>query len=235
MTPKEQGQERKELDFGKIEYLISDWDGTLADSMPAYTESFVKTLEETLNIQREDSQKYYLSSAGEPLSYQFREAARRFAKVITDSTYLENKFWRKLEGFKPDVLPGAKEFLAQVKKRGVKIIIWSGTRADILEEKIRLLSFSDLIDYAIGSEPGNLNLVKGPVLFAKIAEHFGISEDELRQKSVVLGDGIGDIKAGIAVGVPTIGIVGPQSKDALRTAGANLILNNLESLTELFD
>lgn len=235
MNPKEQGKERKELDFGKIEYLISDWDGTLTDSMPAYTESFSKTLERVFGIQKEVSRQYYLDSAGDSLSSQLRETARRFAQVkIEDTTQLEQQFWQNLTGFKPHVLPKAKEFLAQVKIRGIKIIIWSGTRPDVLEEKIKLLTFSSLVDYAVGSEPGSSNLVKGPGLFAKIAEHFGVSEDELRQKSVVLGDGSGDIKVGLALGVPTIGIVGTQSKGVLENAGANLIVDNLEALAKFF-
>lgn len=235
MNPKEQSKERKGLDFDKIEFLISDWDGTLTDSMSAYTKSFAGALNEALGIDIEDSREYFLSTAGEPLSNQLKTAARRFAGVeIQDSTPLENTFWRNLTGFKPDIIPGAKEFLTKLKKREVKIIVWSGTKTDVLQEKIKLLSFSGLVDYAIGNEPGSSTLVKGPGLFSKIAEYFGISEDELRQKSVVLGDGIGDIKAGISVGVPTIGIVKTQSKDELGSAGADLIVNNLESLTEFF-
>lgn len=235
MSTKEQGKKREALDFEKMGYLISDWDGTLTDSMPAYTASFSKTLNEVFGIASQDSRKYFLSTAGEPLSGQLREAALTFAQVnVEDTTGLEEQFWRNVKGLKPDILPAAKEFLTQVKKRGAKIVIWSGTRTDVLREKIELLSFSRLVDYAIGNEPGSSSLVKGPGLFAKIAEHFGISEDELRQKSVVLGDGSGDIKAGLAVGVPTIGIVKTQSKDVLENAGANLIVDNLESLTNFF-
>ncbi|MEK7112470.1 MAG: HAD hydrolase-like protein, partial [Patescibacteria group bacterium] len=184
MNPKKQGQGREKLDFEKMEYLISDWDGTLSDSMLTYTASFTKTLNEAFGIASQDSRKYFLSTAGEALSNQLRVAAKNFAGIeIQDSTQLENTFWRNLTGFKPDIIDGAKEFLTKLKKRGIKIIVWSGTRTDVLKEKIKLLSFSGLIDFAIGNEPGSSSLVKGPGLFAKIAEHSGVSEDELRQKS----------------------------------------------------
>ncbi|MFZ5932716.1 MAG: hypothetical protein ACOYT7_01405 [Patescibacteria group bacterium] len=52
MNPKEQGKESSEIDFAKVEYLISDWDGTLTDSMPAYTKSFSTTLAEAFGIQK---------------------------------------------------------------------------------------------------------------------------------------------------------------------------------------
>lgn len=233
MSTKEQDKKQEELDFEKIDYLISDWDGTLTDSMPAYTESFSKTLNEVFGVARQDSRKYFLSTAGEPLSSQLREATLTFAQAIVENTTgLEEQFWRNLKGLKPDILPDAKKFLAQVKKRGRKIVIWSGTRTDVLREKIELLSFSNLVDYAIGNEPGSLSMVKGPGLFAKIAEYFGISEDELRQKSLIMGDGVGDIKAGLAVGVPTIGIVKTQPKEVLENAGANLIVDSLQALSK---
>lgn len=223
------------INFSKFSYLISDWDGTLTDSMPAYTESFSKTLNNTFGIQGETSKEYYLDSAGDSLSSQLREAARRFAGVkVEDTTQFEQEFWQNLSGLRPDVLPGAKEFLAQIKKKGVKIIIWSGTRTDILEEKIRLLSFSSLVDYAIGNEPGSLNIVKGPGLFKKIAEHFGVSEEYLRQKALVIGDGNGDMEAGKTIGATTAGIIKTQTQKTLEEAGADVVVNNLLELAGLF-
>ena len=235
MNPKEQGPERKELDLGKIEYLISDWDGTLVDSMPAYTESFSKTLEEALGVRRESAKRYYLSTVGSPLSKQLKEGAKRFANIdVDDTTNLEKEFWRNLTGLIPEIIPRAKEFLTQVKRKGIKIVVWSGTRGDVLEEKIRLLSFSSFIDYSIGNEPGSSTLVKGPGLFREIAEYFGINEDELREKSLVIGDGSGDITAGKAVGVTTIGIVRTQTAQAFQEAGADIVVNGLEELISLF-
>lgn len=235
MNPKKQGKERKELDLGKIEYLISDWDGTLADSMPAYTESFSKTLQEAFGIQSEGSKRYYLSTVGSSLSDQLREGAERLANVnVGDTTNLEKEFWRNLTGLIPEIIPGAKEFLAQVKRKGMKIVVWSGTRGDVLKEKIKLLSFSSFVDYSIGNEPGSSTLVKGPGLFKKIAEHFGINEDELREKSLVIGDGSGDIAAGKAVGVATVGIVRIQTPQAFQEAGADIVVNGLKELISLF-
>ena len=224
----------KKINFSKFSYLISDWDGTLADSVKPYTESYVKTTTSEFGIPEHKAREIFANTAGAPLTMQMRWAAEAVEIKLEDTLPYENKFWENLGGLKPNIIPGAKKFLALLKRRGFKIAVWSGTKPDVLKEKVKLLSLSSLVDYCIRNEPGNTKEVKGPALFLKIAKKFKISEQELRQKAIVIGDGSGDMEAGKAVRATTVGIARNQTKEKLEKAGADIVVNNLRELEALF-
>lgn len=225
--------ESKEVDFSGVEYIVIDWDGTLVESMGAYTESYTKTLNSQFGIDPETLKEFYQETMGAPLSWQMKEGAARFAGVkIEDTKDLENLFWENLTGLAPEIVPRAKEFLNQLGKRGFKVIIWSGTKIEILEEKINLLSFSSSVDFWIGNVPGDQNLVKGPGLFRLIAEKFGHTSQDLATKTLVVGDGEADMEAGRAIGAKTAGFTRFKTAAQLKKAGADFVFVDFPELLE---
>src|SRR5487761_993035 len=117
----------KEIEFTCVHYLISDWDGTLVDSMPAYTQSFIATLHAHFRADEKAAKDFYWETTGMALSLQFKIAAKKFGNATLGNTItLEEEFWKNLTGEMPAVLPRAKEFLADVKKMDLHIVIWSG-------------------------------------------------------------------------------------------------------------
>lgn len=223
------------INFSKFSYLISDWDGTLADSVKPYTESYVKTTTSEFGTPENKAREIFANTAGAPLTMQIKWAAEAVGIKLEDTLPYENKFWENLDGLKPDIIPGVKKFLALLKRRGLKIAVWSGTKPGVLKEKVKLLSLSSLVDYCIGNEPGNTKEVKGPALFLKIAKKFKVSEQELRQKAIVIGDGTGDMEAGKAVRATTVGIARNQPKEQLIKAGADMVVMDIEELGRLFE
>ena len=219
------------VDFSDIKYIVTDWDGTLVDSMGAYTKSYVKTLNSQFGIDPKTLEEFYWETAGSPLSWQFKEGAARFARVkIKDTKNLENLFWENLTGLTPEIVPGAKNFLSQLKEKGFKVIIWSGTKTEVLEEKINLLSFSSSADFYIGNVPGDQNLVKGPGLFRLIAEKFSYPAEKLARKTLVIGDGEADMKAGCAIGAKTAGFTRLKTVEQLKKAGADFVFDDFPEL-----
>ena len=226
---------KKKISFGDIEYLILDWDGTLADSMDAYTQSFAKTLDKHFGLKKESTKSFYLNTAGAPLSDQFRRAIKKFTGVeIKQTEKLEDEFWHSLEGLKPKPITGAKDFLRATKAREIKIIIWSGTRTNILKEKISLLSFSSYVDFVIGNTPGSLIEVKGPGLFKIIAKKMGVKESIMKQKTLVIGDGQTDMEAGIAIGAWTAGFTTGKTKRELLSFGADIVFDDFSEILNHF-
>jgi phosphoglycolate phosphatase-like HAD superfamily hydrolase len=222
------------INFSKFSYLISDWDGTLADSFKPHTESFIKTVHDSFGVGKEKAKEIYFNTDGKPLTLQIKKAAKTVGFNVSDTLPYEDKFWENLKGLMPETVPGAKEFLTLLKNKGFKIAVWSGTKTDILHERIDLLSFFSLVDFYIGNEPGNKTQVKGPFFFTKIAERFGIPEEKLREKALVIGDGTGDMEAGKAVGATTVGIARKQPKEQLIKAGADMVVMDIEELGRLF-
>lgn len=228
------GQENSpEVDLSNIEYVISDWDGTLVNSMEAYINSFARTLHEVFQVDQSDAARFFEDEAGKPLSWEIKEAVRRFAhKNIDNSKPYEEMFWTNLAGIKPEVMPGAKEFMENLKNQRKKMVVWSGTRTDVLGKTIETVGFSPYIDFYIGNVPGDDKLVKGPGLFAKVAEHFGEESDEMARKTLVIGDGIGDVEAGRAIGAITGGFGEPNKSDFGK---ADFTFSNYNTLLEMLE
>lgn len=77
-------------------------------------------------------------------------------------------------------------------------------------------------------------MVKGKGLFSVIAKHLGLSTDQLRGQSVVIGDGKGDMDAGREIGCPTIAIPKkPEDEKGLINAGADFIIPQISDLPAL--
>ena len=222
------------INFSKFSYLISDWDGTLADFFKLHTESFVKTVHGSFGVDKEKAKEIYINTDGTALTLQIKKAAKTVGLNVPDTLPYEAKFWENLKGARGEAIPNAKEFLTLLKNKGFKIVVWSGTKTAVLHERIKLLSFSSLVDFYIGNEPGSSKQVKGPFFFTKIAERFGVPEEKLREKALVIGDGTGDMEAGKAVGATTVGIARKQPKEQLIKAGADMVVIDIEELGRLF-
>lgn len=237
MTDKEP-QKVKERDLSNIRYIISDWDGTLVDSWPEATESFVHLMSEKFGIDPKASEEYYNETAGRALSGQIKDAAKKFKNIDVDNTLeLESEFWDfKMTLTPPEVIKGAPEALKALKDKGFTIIVWSGTRTDVLKDAIIKTGLKPFVDFSIGNLPGSSVMIKGKGLFAEIAKHLGISADQLSCQSVVIGDGKGDIEAGREVGCPTVAIPKkPEDEKSLVNAGADFIIPQISDLPALLN
>ncbi|MBI3283189.1 HAD family hydrolase [Candidatus Curtissbacteria bacterium] len=224
--------DRKEKDLSGIKFVISDWDGTLVDSMPANTECFLEVMAE-IGGDPGELRNYYLSSAGSALTKQIKEAAKKFAnKNIEDTRELEAKFFDYyLQMGEIRVLEGAFEALKFLKENGFKVVVWSSQRTDIIAKKLEQTGFGEFVDFYIGAVPGDDLKVKGPFLIEEIAKHFQIPVEQLKRQSIVIGDGVADIVAGQNSGAKTVGLgsQGPR----LQEAGADYVIRDIGLLPDL--
>ncbi len=218
----------------RIKYLISDFDGTLVNSMPLYTNCFVQTMSNIVP-HSEQLKRFYQETAGQSLTSQIKTAAQKFSNIIIDDTTpLEAQFFKHYQTYSEiEVMQGAKETLKKLKNNDIKITVWSGTRTDILGQKLQQAKLSPFVDYYLGNVPGDSKLVKGPILFKQIAAYFNISVDQLKHEALVIGDGIGDIEAGQKCGVKTIGL--GENREQLRKAGADYIIESITDLPHLLE
>jgi phosphoglycolate phosphatase-like HAD superfamily hydrolase len=225
--------EDKKIDFSNKKYLISDWDGTLVESVENILEAFSTVMLEKFRVKKEDSINLVVKTNGRSLSSQFKAAAEILAGVtIEDSRPYEDAFWEVMGDSIPRQIEGSKEFLEEIKKIGIHVVIWSGTRTDILERQIKALKFDPFIDFFIGNPAGTLAKNKAP-LFLQIVDFYKIPRDKLIEESFVFGDGIGDIEAGKEVGTATVGFSNNgKNREKLGNSGADLLVENFEELLE---
>lgn len=227
-------QTSKEADFSQVQYLIFDRDGTLFDSQETYTQVFCELLQQNFGIDSEKARKYYLETFGKHLGAQFQEAVFKFAGQQIKSEELEAAFWDLVKEEPAKLLHGAAETLKELKRRGYKIAVWTNARLDVLEAKTKEFGLDRFVDFQISEAIGGGRETKGPVLFERVAKHFGITPAVLSHKAVVIGDGERDIEAGNLCNALTIGITtGTKGEEELRNAGAKLIINRLPELLEI--
>lgn len=225
----------KEPDLSNVRYIISDWDGTLVDSMPTYTAAYSRLMKEKFDIDEAESGKYYLSTAGTVLTNQIKDGAKNFAgQQVEDTLELEDLFWNyQIGSAPPQVIEGARETLTELKKRGYTIVIWSGTRSDVLVNALKSTKIEEYISFSIGNQPGSSTKVKGRGLINEIATSLNIPLDSLLSQSVVIGDGVGDIRAGKEINCPTIAILKTQPRERLQAEGADFIIAQISDLPAL--
>lgn len=232
---KKEKPEPKEIDLSNVRYIISDWDGTLVDSMPTYAAAYSRLMREKFGIDEAESGKYYLSTAGTVLTNQIKDGAKNFAgQQVEDTLELENLFWSyQIGSSTPQVIAGAQETLRELKERGYTIVVWSGTRSDVLVDALERTKLEEYISFSIGNEPRSSTKVKGRGLIDEIAASLKIPLDSLLSQSVVIGDGVGDIRAGIEINCPTIGILKTQPREKLQAEGADFIIPQISDLPAL--
>lgn len=227
---------RKETDFSQVGYVIFDWDGTLVDSREAYTLAFTRLLQQKFAVEPEEARKYYQATFGNSLGAQFQEAALRFAhSQIQNTSELESFFWDQVKQEPTYLLPGAAETLQKLRQAGYKIAIWTNARADVLEFKLREFGLEGFIDFKISEVVGSRDEVKGLVLFARIAQHFGVTPQFLAGRTIVVGDGERDMQAANLVGAAGVGVLGSKTAEQLKNAGAQLTIIQLFDLWKILE
>lgn len=154
---------------------------------------------------------------------------------MVETSELESWYWDFRGALPvPKVIDGAAEALKKLKDKGLTIVVWSGTRPDVLEDLLETTGLGQSVDFSVGNVPGSDVTIKGNGLFAEIAKHFGISPEDLRKQAVVVGDGRGDIEAGREVGCPTVGVIKTTSGGKLKEAGADFVIKDISELPALF-
>jgi HAD superfamily hydrolase (TIGR01509 family) len=111
-------------------------------------------------------------------------------------------------------LPGARDLLAALKRRGLAVVLGSSAAAAEVDHYVGLLDAADLVDHVTTSE--DVDRTKpDPDLIRAAIEKAGVPA------VVMIGDTVWDCRAAAALGVPTLALLcGGISEDELRSAGA---------------
>lgn len=204
-----------------IKGAIFDLDGVLTDSSELHYLAWKKLAdEEKISFSRDDNEA-------------LRGIPRRESLLLIlkdrkpDETQIKEMMDRKNQYYvesistltEQDLLPGARDFLVNLRLSGIKIAVGSASKnARTVIEKLGIIDLLDAI--ADGSSVNNQK--PAPDLFLYAAKLIEIPPSQC----VVFEDAVAGIEAAIAGGMWAIGI-GPQH----RLKMAHMIFNNLEGLS----
>ena len=209
--------------------IILDFDGTLCDTRKTIVRTLQMTMEKLcLPVADEYS---CAATIGLPLSESFKtlfpslteDQAKECAEAYRE-IFEENK---KL--LVPKVFPNVPETLKELRRRGFVLTIASSRSNHSLLDFVRTFGFDEEISLVLGAD--DVKRAKPdpePVLLTLKKLGFSAS------RSLVVGDMPFDILMGRGAGAKTCGVTyGNSSREELRTAGADYIIDDFANLLDL--
>ncbi len=213
--------------MSRVKLAIFDLDQTLLDTLPRFYEVFNRVLEEV---------------GGARVDWElFLEMYKRdeLNELLPSGVGVED-FWRRFlelydehDPSSDRVLPGVEQVLAELKRRGTKIVVVTGRRSRpevVLDNLARhgLDKYVDAVYTATCAEELEFMFSKKEMIL-KALEDFGVGPSE----AIFVGDYRYDMLSGKRAGVLTIGVTtGYESESVLRQYGADRVVNALCEILE---
>lgn len=203
------------------QFIFFDFDGTLVNTINGTRESAIYALNH-FNISVSDAENIGKIFCGPPLKETFKkynvndedieEAINLYRKYQSENTIECNELYN-----------GIQEMLNILKKKGKKLII---VTAKLEQTAIKILKYLDIFKYfdmVAGATADSSRITKREIMKYAINN---IEPVDLT-KSIMIGDRVSDIKAGIENNMDTIGVLyGMDTKELLENAGATFLVNN---------
>ena len=172
----------------------------------------------------------------EPLAYK-REYYRRLAARVEERIEELRSGRRRPDDF---LVPGAREFLDELHRRGVRSYLASGTDVEYVKEEARLLGLDGYFTGGIhGALPEYKDFSKEKVIRSILAAH-----DLRGPELLVVGDGYVEIVNGRDAGAVTLGLyteehnrfhMNDDKRERLLRAGAQLLAPDLQDGKAVLD
>jgi phosphoglycolate phosphatase-like HAD superfamily hydrolase len=216
--------------------LIFDLDGTLLDTMGRLADLFCEMLLERRGIPESLSRPIYVREMGKGPRPQFVEvlkATESFDEALADE--LTADYWAVCEALEPALFPEVPEVLESLRRRGHTLVVSSGGKPDFVARNLRLTGIEWLFRLVLGTDRAVPEMAKGPGHFKLIREALGLSEDELRQSGVFIGDGVYDMEVACGAGLVAVGRLTGENGATLQNAGADYLINSLRELDAILD
>jgi HAD superfamily hydrolase (TIGR01549 family) len=126
-------------------------------------------------------------------------------------------------------LEGSRELLAELRRRGVSVVLASSAKPEELEHYLDLLDARGLAD--AWTDSGDVEATKPePDLVLAALDKAGGGE------AVMIGDSVWDCRAAANAGIESIGVLtGGFSEQELREAGASAVYHSVDELRERLD
>lgn len=211
-----------------IKYIIFDFDGTIADTLPF---SFQKFLEIAKILHLDDFSERQIIKEIRSKSYQellkgsFKRAWLKLPYVVSMIKNMQIELEKEMENIK--FFPRVKKFLFDLRNKGYKLAVISSNR---IENINKFISFNkiDIFDFVHGKtdlfgKEGYLN---------KFLKDFKLDRSEV----IYIGDEIRDVEACKKAGIKMIGVSwGLHTIEALKKNGVDYIVKKPEEILKILD
>lgn len=212
----------------KIRFVIFDFDGTIADTLPF---SFQKFLEMAKLLQIDNLSDKQIIKEIRSKSYQellkgnFKKVWLKLPYVVNMIKHMQIELEKEMENIK--FFPGVKKFLFDLKKEGYKLAIISSNRKENIDKFIKFnkLNIFDFIH-------GKTDLFGKARYLEKFVRDFNLEKSEV----IYIGDEIRDVEACKKVGIKMIGVSwGLHTIQALKKIEVDYIANKPQEILKIIN
>ncbi|MFA6016759.1 MAG: HAD hydrolase-like protein [Patescibacteria group bacterium] len=209
-----------------IKYIIFDFDGTIADTLPF---SFKKFLEIARLLQIDDLSDQEIIKEIRTKSYQellkgsFKRAWLKIPFVVNMIKNMQVELEKEMENIK--FFPGVEKFLFDLKKEGFKLAIISSNRVENINKFIKFNEL-EIFDFV----HGKTDLFGKSGYLGKFLTDFKLEKSDV----IYVGDEIRDVEACKKVGIEMIGVSwGLHTIGALKEAGVDYIVKKPDEIFKI--
>lgn len=209
-----------------IKYVIFDFDGTIADTMPY---SFGKSLEllrkEKIDTPEKQIIKKIRSSNYIELMKEFKLSWLKIPFILRIIEQTQKDLYLYIEKIR--IFPGMKKFLFDLKKEGYKLAIISSNRKENIDKFIKFnkLNVFDFVH-------GKTDLFGKAGYLEKFIKDFNLKKSEV----IYIGDEIRDVEACKKVGIKIIGASwGLHTFEALQKNGVDYIVKKPSEILKIIN
>ena len=211
-----------------IQGVLFDLDGTLIDAFPPIISALNQTLQEFGKApMTAEAIKRHTGHGGGGIRPLFPdhvdEAGRRFLE-LHDALYLKQV----------EMIEGADALLSWLHDLTIPMAVVTSKGQHRAEAQIELLGWNSFFKSIIGKMDGRPEK-PSPVPVEMACESLSLDP----AACILIGDGVGDMKAGSSAGLFTVGLVDSFSQEELERSGASLCLQSIPEvhqwLTKVID
>ncbi len=222
-----------------LEYLLFDLDGTLTDSSEGITKSVQYGLK-SIGIEVTDLNEL-LRFIGPPLDYSFREFYNLSEEQIKMATEKYRERYNQVGKFENALYPGIATLLKDMKKRGKHLAVASSKPEVFVRQILKHFNIEQYFEVIVGSGLDGSLGTKGEVVREALRQLFTKEEgervalnNEVCEKTAMIGDRRFDIEGGKESGLVTIGVeYGFPKEGELKAAKADYIVRSVDELHAL--
>ncbi|UJF15489.1 pyrophosphatase PpaX [Jeotgalibaca sp. MA1X17-3] len=208
----------------KINTILFDFDGTLADSNELISESHFRVVDEYFpgRFQRDNMQSFNGPSLVDIYTHLDNERKEEMME----------KYRNHMMSMHDDTIkmfPGIKEMLEVIHEKGIKVGIVSAKRKDILEQGVQVLGIAPYVDVVIGFGDYQ-NSKPNPESVLLALEKLNSSADT----AMMVGDNFHDIEAGNSAGTQSVFVEwSEKSVESILPYEPTFIVSNVKELEKL--
>ena len=138
----------------------------------------------------EESNKYYLNSAGTPLDIQFRHMLERGGNSTKEIQSMVEEFFNVVNQVNYQFYDGAINLVKELVRREFTLFVTTGSQTSVTVKKLEKADIANCFKLILGSS----EIPKGPKHIEEFAKLAGLSVEEFSKQAFYCGDGARDME-----------------------------------------